>query len=181
MKRLTLLMLSVFLLTLLSMPASAGSNRVSTAVTSIPDETTKIPVYLTVNASDMVDVTIEWDALIYKYDGKAFSAPGVGTIPSITVTNNNPQVPVSMKPTFLPDDTMGFGTGDFTLNFFYTPDGTKTEDEMISSATTVKSGTSVKFYAVPSGNPLNGSLADMTEKQEVGAVRITIGLPEGNP
>lgn len=176
MKRLTLLMLSVFLLTLLSMPASAESNRVTTT-----DKPEDIPVKLQVNASDMVDVTISWDALTYKYDGKAFSAPGVETMPSITVANNNPQVPVSMQPTFLPDATMGFGSSDFILHFFYIPNGTLKNDEVIDSAVSVESGAPVKFYAVPSGNPLNSSLASTTKEQTIGSVRITIGLPESNP
>ena len=177
MKRLTLLMLSVFLLTLLSMPASAES----TTLTSIPDEPTEIPVYLTVNTSDMVDVTIQWDELSYQYNGKKIS-PGVDDMPKITVTNNNPQTTVTALPTFIPNAKLGFKETDFELNFFTEPNQTTKNGSPITAAVAVKKGTPVVFYAVPEGETLKSSvLSGTTAQQEVGAVRITIGLPESNP
>ena len=61
MKRLPALMLSVFLLTLLSLPATAENVN--------KEGTVPIPVELSVDASTMVDVTITWDDFKYVYNG----------------------------------------------------------------------------------------------------------------
>ena len=50
----------------------------------------KKEVTLTVDASNMVDVTINWDDFNYTFDGKNFTATSE-TMPKITVKNNNSQ------------------------------------------------------------------------------------------
>lgn len=178
MKRLSLLVLSILMLTLLSMPASADSKK----VTTLPDESTEIPVYLTVDTSTMVNVTIEWDELAYSYDynGKTFS-PGVENMPSITVTNNNPQMTVTALPTFEPNTELGFGENDFALNFFATASETLKSGSAITKAVSVTYGTPAVFYAVPSGTPTNNSiLAGTADGQNVGNVRITIEKPSNS-
>ena len=62
MKRLPALMLSVFMLTLLCLPTSAANNSANMKVLGSED----IPVKLNINDNNMVDVTIEWEATVYK-------------------------------------------------------------------------------------------------------------------
>lgn len=173
MKRLSLLVLSILMLTLLSMPASAGNQK----VTLITDDPPKIPVELTVDTSKMVNVTIEWDALTYTYDGKTFSS-GTDGMPKITVTNNDSSTPVKVLPTFVPDENLGFEDNDFDLYLFGSASDTPKNNPGITEAVSVECETSVVFYAVPSGTPTNSSvLAGAAKPLEVGNVRITIEKP----
>ena len=69
MKRLPALMLSVFLLTLLSLPATAITKQ-----ENLTDKEKNLLVSLAVNTSDMVDVTITWNELNYTYGSNGFAA-----------------------------------------------------------------------------------------------------------
>ena len=91
MKRLPALMLSVFLLTLLSLPATAEN------VTADKEGYAEKEVTLTVDTSNMVDVTINWDDFNYTFDGKRFTATSE-TMPKITVKNNNSQNTIYVTP-----------------------------------------------------------------------------------
>ena len=68
MKRLPALMLSVFLLTLLSLPATAITKQ-----ENLTDKEKNLLVSLAVNTSDMVDVTITWNELNYTYGSNGFA------------------------------------------------------------------------------------------------------------
>ena len=173
MKRLSLLVLSVLMLTLLSMPASAGNQN----VTLITDDPPEIPVKLIVDTSRIVDVTIEWDELTYTYNGKTFSS-GADGAPKITVTNNDSNTPVKVLPTFVPDETLGFEDNDFDLYLFRNASETPKNDPSIKEPVSVECGTPAVFYAVPSGTPTNSSvLVGTADGIKVGNVRITIEKP----
>lgn len=178
MKRLSLLLLSVFLLTLLATPASADENNDNTRTLTSASEPAEIPVYLSVDASEMVDVTITWEALSFSYNCKTKSfSPGASAAPAITVTNNNPQQAVTALPTFQRNDALS--ESDFELNFFDERGKTLSNYIPITDAVTVSSNKPFTFYAVPSGNPSgNSALAGTAAKQSVGTVLVTIGLPE---
>ena len=107
MKRLPALMLSVFLLTLLSLPATAES------VTENNQSVSK-SVALKVNASDMVDVTITWDDFEYNYNGRTFSTKDN----TITVKNNNPQNNILVTPTFVKRDGLAYRDDAFYIYFY---------------------------------------------------------------
>ena len=107
MKRLPALMLSVFLLTLLSLPATAES------VTENNQSVSK-SVALKVNASDMVDVTITWDDFEYNYNGRTFSTKDN----TITVKNNNPQNNILVTPTFVKRDGLAYSDDAFYIYFY---------------------------------------------------------------
>ena len=180
MKRLSLLLISVFLLTLLATPASADDANKKTQTLTSTSEPAEIPVLLSVDASEMVNVTITWDALSFSYNCKTKSfSPGASAAPAITVTNNNPQMTVTALPAFKPDTTLEFGEDDFELNFFENPNETIEHGNAIKKAVSVENGASVIFYVVPSGNPSgNSALIGTARAQSVGTVRVTIGLPE---
>lgn len=171
MKRLPALMLSVFMLTLLSLPVSAGSQNM--IVSGYHD----IPVDLTIDDSNMIDVTIEWDMLLkYTYDGTGFTPAGK-TMPKITVTNNTDQKDITLGLSFIPSQSFRFSPSEFDLGFYADAAAKPGKDSSITTAT-VSSKSSASFYAIPSGTPVvpNGDLSDGGDKK-VGSVRITIGLP----
>ena len=99
MKRLPALLLSLLLLTLLSTPSQAVTKTENVSSGGTRD----LPVYLAVDAADMVDVTISWNELAYTYGSSGFAAEDV-TIPQITVTNNNPQNSITIDPQFVRND-----------------------------------------------------------------------------
>lgn len=168
MKRLAALLLSLVLLTLLSMPALAETAAVAT-------ETEKdIPVTLTVDSSQMVDVTITWSELDYTHDGNKFAVTA-DTMPSITVTNNNPQTTVVMNPSYVPENST-YSDDAFWLNFFEDPNHTVSNHSNIANVV-ISNGSPKTFYAVPSGNPYTHGLSTAKELK-VGTVRITIELPQ---
>ena len=113
MKRLPALLLSLFLLTLLSMPSQAVTKTENVSSGGTQD----LPVYLAVDAADMVDVTISWNELTYTYGSNGFTADDV-TIPQITVTNNNPQNGITIDPQFVRNDE-SLSESMFDLFFFF--------------------------------------------------------------
>lgn len=171
MKRLPALMLSVFLLTLLSLPSKAATNTEKVPSNGVKD----LPVYLAVNAVDIVDVTIRWSPLSYTYCSSGF-VPEDGTTPMITVINNNPQNNIVFTPEFVPD---GIASKYFELYFY------QSEDEKLGEGTDVKNQVingknSFSFYAIPSGDPLDWSGASKNATP-IGNVKITISLDGTNP
>ena len=170
MKRLPALMLSVFMLTLLSLPVSAGSQNM------IVKGNHDIPVNLTIDDSNMIDVTIEWDMLKYTYDGTGFKPSGE-TMPKITVTNNTDQKDITLGLVFIHSESFSFLPSEFDLGFYADAAAKPGKDSSITTAT-VSSKSSASFYAIPSGTPVvpNGDLSDGGDKK-VGSVRVTIGLP----
>lgn len=110
MKRLPALMLSVFLLTLLSLPATAEN-------VTVDRGSVKKEVTLTVDASNMVDVTINWDDFNYTFDGKNFTATSE-TMPKITVKNNNSQNTIYVTPKFEPYADLGYSDMAFDMYFY---------------------------------------------------------------
>lgn len=169
MKRLPALMLSVFMLTLLSLPTSAANEKLT--VTGERN----LPVYLTIDDSQMVDVTITWEALDYTYNGSGFTT-GSGTMPKITVQNNSDGKDIIMgEPIFNHSDDVKFNDSEFSLYFYH--DSAATPGSNVTD-TTIKSGKSIFFYAIPSGNPVKtgGNLLG-ADSLDIGNVLITISLP----
>lgn len=175
MKRLPALMLSVFLLTLLSLPSKAA-----TSTGKVPSNGVKeLPVYLAVNAVDIVDVTIKWSPLSYTYCSSGFVPEDGTTPPMITVKNNNPQNNIVFTPEFVPNGPDGFESKYFELYFYQSEDekpgeGTDVKDHVINGKN------SFSFYAIPSGDPLDWSGASKNATQ-IGNVKITISLDGTNP
>ena len=168
MKRLPALLLSLFLLTLLSMPSQAVTKTENVS----SDGTQDLPVYLAVDAADMVDVTISWNELTYTYGSNGFAAEDV-TIPQITVTNNNPQNNITIDPQFVRNDE-ALSESMFDLYFYESKtevptQGTDVRNQLINGRD------SFSFYAIPYGDPLGWSAASKTPAQ-IGSVRITIAL-----
>ena len=165
MKRLPALMLSVFMLTLLCLPTSAANNSANMKVLGSED----IPVKLNINDNNMVDVTIEWEALKYTYDGKEFTPTVKETMPQITV--------ITVSPSFNLTDNFDFGKSEFDLFFSTTSDKNSTDGESLTSIL-VNEGDSTSFYAIPIGNPLGGTAQLVgAGERTVGILHITIGLP----
>ena len=173
MKRLPALMLSVFMLTLLSLPTSAANNSKNMKVLGSEN----IPVWLKINDDNMVDVTIEWEALKYTYDGKEFTPTVKETMPQITVINNSTEKAITVSPSFDLTDNFDFEKSEFDLFFSTTSDKNSTDGESLTSIS-VNGGDSTSFYAIPIGDPLGGTaqLVGAGERR-VGTVLITIGLP----
>ena len=144
MKRLPALMLSVFLLTLLSLPATAENVN--------KEGTVPIPVELSVDASTMVDVTITWDDFKYVYNGREFTTNS-GKMPGITVTNNNPQNSILVTPDYQELDGLNLDSRAFALYFFKDANVTTTKGGDVEKVT-LTGAESTTFYAVPEGNPL---------------------------
>ena len=171
MKRLPALMLSVFLLNLLSLPATAEN-------VTVDRGSVKKEVTLTVDASNMVDVTINWDDFNYTFDGKNFTATSE-TMPKITVKNNNSQNTIYVTPKFEPYADLGYSDMAFDMYFYEdgnTAAGAGTDLKEI--AVTGENETTV--FAVPGGNPLTHQLGSKTP-MEIGNVQITISLNGTNP
>lgn len=170
MKRLPVLMLSVFLLTLLSLPATAES------VTENNQSVSK-SVALKVNASDMVDVTITWDDFEYNYNGRTFSTKDN----TITVKNNNPQNNILVTPTFVKRDGLAYSDDAFYIYFY----GEEDKDKVGGAGAnldniSIMGANSTTFYAVPGGNPLRENLGGKVATV-IGDIRITIALNGTNP
>ena len=168
MKRLPALLLSLLLLTLLSTPSQAVTKTENVSSGGTRD----LPVYLAVDAADMVDVTISWNELTYTYGSNGFTADDV-TIPQITVTNNNPQNSITIDPQFVRNDE-SLSESMFDLYFY------ESETEVPTQGTDVRNQPingrdSFSFYAIPYGDPLGWSAASKTPAQ-IGSVRITIEL-----
>ena len=171
MKRLPALMLSVFLLTLLSLPSKAATSTGKGPSNGVKE----LPVYLAVNAVDIVDVTISWSPLSYTYCSSGF-VPEDGTTPMITVINNNPQNNIVFTPEFVPDS---IESKYFELYFYQSKDekpgeGTDVKKQVINGKD------SFSFYAIPSGDPLDWSEASKNATR-IGNVKITISLDATDP
>ena len=119
MKRLPALMLSVFMLTLLCLPTSASNEGATNESKITVTKGENLPVYLTIDDSQMVDVTISWDALDYTYNGSGFTTES-GTMPKITVQNNSVGKSIIMgTPIFNHSDDVKFTDGEFALYFYH--------------------------------------------------------------
>lgn len=176
MKRLPALMLSVFMLTLLCLPTSASNEGATNESKITVTKGENLPVYLTIDDSQMVDVTISWDALDYTYNGSGFTTES-GTMPKITVQNNSVGKSIIMgTPIFNHSDDVKFTDGEFALYFYH--DSAASLGSNVTD-TIIKSGDSIFFYAIPSGNPAKtgGNLLG-ANSLDIGSVLITIGLPE---
>lgn len=175
MKRLPALMLSVFMLTLLALPTSAANENTLTVTGN-----KNLPVSLTIDDSQMVDVTISWDALNYTYNGSKFITES-GTMPKITVQNNSVGKSIIMgKPSFKHSDNIVFSENEFDLYFYQ--DSTAVPgsgDAADVTETRIESGDSTFFYAIPKGNPIKTGGALLGAKQlEIGNILIEISVPQ---
>ena len=172
MKRLPALMLSVFLLTLLSLPATAITKQ-----ENLTDKEKNLLVSLAVNTSDMVDVTITWNELNYTYGSNGFAADDTDIeMPKITVTNNNLQNSLTVNALFKPTDASL--TEDMFDLYFYEdlsvmpPNGENVKDLLLAEKS------SISFYALPYGNPAHWSAAS-AKLTPIGNVCISIALNNG--
>lgn len=172
MKRLPALMLSVFLLTLLSLPATAEN------VTADKEGYAEKEVTLTVDTSNMVDVTINWDDFNYTFDGKRFTATSE-TMPKITVKNNNSQNTIYVTPKFEPYADLGYSDMAFDM-YFYEDGNTVAGNGTDIKEIEIAEKNEATFFAVPGGNPLTHKLGGKTPT-EIGKIKITISLEKTNP
>lgn len=173
MKRLPALMLSVFMLTLLCLPTSASNE--SLTVTGERN----LPVSLTIDDSQMVDVTITWEALDYTYNGSKFITES-GTMPKITVQNNSVGKSIIMgTPAFKPLDNIAFTDNEFDLYFYR--DSTAVPgsgDAADVTATLIESGDSTFFYAIPRGTPTKADALLGAKQLKIGNIVIKISVPQ---
>ena len=166
MKRLPALMLPVFLLTLLSLPATAEN-------VTVDGGSVKKEVTLTVDTSSIVDVTITWDAFDYTFDGEKFTVTNE-TMPKITVKNNNSQNNVLVTPEYKQRTGISADDRAFALYFFEDASMSIARDGDIKDIT-ITGADSTTFYAVPDGNPYKYGLGT-NDPMEVGDVLIKIKL-----
>ena len=160
MKRISAGLLCFLMVLLLSTPALAGNTSVG-AVGNYD-----IPVTLTVDTRGMVDVSIQWESMNFRYDGKKVTPSGVNA-PSITVTNNNQYANVTVTPEFvLADDMQDSG---FLLDFY--DSNNYASRGMVATATVTD--TPFTFYVEPDGDKL--TLVD-NKTYDIGKIRLTIDL-----